>query len=174
MLCFYYPTPTGIELARPQEQLSTPAARRCRLPCVFKYNFSHCCCAICHSHAEFLVVSLSLSPVSSPRTVQRWRREYQGWDDRFLRSSWRPSSCQDIYMESVYSGESWTIYIKSLHACWPYLPSYRKANQFSLSDDFRPVSPSFGCCDCFNNLIVPCQLFPRKSRLFFLTYVRFQ
>ena len=29
-----------------------------------------------------------------------------------------------IYMEWVYSGESWTIYIKSLHACWLYLPSY--------------------------------------------------
>ena len=61
------------------------------------------------------------------------------------------------YMESVYSGESGTIYIKSQHACRPYLPSYRKANRFSLSDGFRPVSPSFGCFDCLNNLIVPCQ-----------------
>ena len=29
-------------------------------------------------------------------------------------------------MESVYSGESWTIYVKSLHKFWPYLPSFRK------------------------------------------------
>ena len=62
-----------------------------------------------------------------------------------------------IFTESVYSGESWTIYIKSQHACWSYLPSYRKANHFTLSDGFRPVSLSLGCCDCFNNLIVPCQ-----------------
>ena len=69
--CFYYPPPTGIELVRPLEQLSTPAARRCRLPCVSKYNSSHCCCAIYHSQAEFLVVSPSFLPVSSPKTLQR-------------------------------------------------------------------------------------------------------
>ena len=45
---------------------------------------------------------------------------------------------------------------------------HHTANRFSLSDDFRPVSPSFGCCGCFNNLIVPCQVFIRRSRLFFL------
>ena len=80
---------------------------------------------------------------------------------RAIGSSDRPGvrALLNIYMESVYSGESWTIYIKSQHACWPYLPSYRKTNHFSLSDGFRPFSPSFGCCDCFNNLIVPCQFF---------------
>ena len=41
-------------------------------------------------------------------------------------------------MESVNSGESWTIYIQSLQARWPYLPSFREANHFPLSDDFRP------------------------------------
>ena len=77
-------------------------------------------------------------------------------------------------MESVYSGESWTIYIKSQHACWPYLPSYRKTNHFSLSDGFRPFSPSFGCCDCFNNLIVPCQFLFVGLGFYFLTYVCYQ
>ena len=79
-----------------------------------------------------------------------------------------------IFTESVYSGESWTIYIKSQHACWPYLPSYRKTNHFSLSDGFRPFSPSFGCCDCFNNLIVPCQFLFVGLGFYFLTYVCYQ
>ena len=61
-----------------------------------------------------------------------------------------------IYMESVYSVDSWTIYIKSQHACWPFLPSYRKADHFSMSDGFRPFRPRFQCCGCFNNLIFPC------------------
>ena len=30
------------------------------------------------------------------------------------------------HMDSVYSGESWTINVKSLHKCWPHLPSFRK------------------------------------------------
>ena len=30
------------------------------------------------------------------------------------------------HTESVYSGEPWTIYVKTLHKCWPYLPSFRK------------------------------------------------
>ena len=89
---FSHPTPTGIELARPREHLFMPAARRCRLLCVFMYNFS---LLLCHRSlaGRFLVVSPSLSPLSSPRTLQWWRRGYQGWDDKFLRSPWRPSSC---------------------------------------------------------------------------------
>ena len=47
------------------------SARHCRLLCVFKYNFSHCCCAINHPQVGFLVVSPPLSPVSSPRNLQR-------------------------------------------------------------------------------------------------------
>ena len=70
--------------------------------------------------------------------------------------------------ESMSSGESWTIYIKSPHTCWSHLPSFRKANHFSLSDDFRSVSPSFGCCDCFNNLILACQFFYSLVSFFFL------
>ena len=35
---FYFPTPTGIELARPPVHLSTPAARCCRQPFVFGQN----------------------------------------------------------------------------------------------------------------------------------------
>ena len=63
---------TGIELARAQDDLFTPAARYCRLPCVFEYNFSHCCRVIYHSQAEFPVVTPPLSPMSSPRILQRW------------------------------------------------------------------------------------------------------
>ena len=91
----------------------------------------------------------------------------QGWDNRVLRSSRRPSSYQDIWSRCTLVNPG-LIYIKSLHACWPYFPSLRKANHFLLREDFRPVSPSFGCCNCFNNLIDPCQFFTRRSRLFFL------
>ena len=73
-------------------------------------------------------------------------------------------------MESVNSGEPWTVYIKSLHACWSYLASFRDANHSSLSDNCRPVSPSFGWCDRFNNLFLPCLLFYSVVSFFF--YVR--
>ena len=33
-----------------------------------------------------------------------------------------PTAVPTKTMESVNSGESWSIYVKSLHACWPYLP----------------------------------------------------
>ena len=68
---------------------------------VFRNTISptHCCCAVYHSQAEFLVVSPPLFPASSPRTLQRWPNGggYQGWDNRFLSSSRRPSSYQDIW-----------------------------------------------------------------------------
>ena len=88
-----------MDLARPQEHLSTPSARRCRLLCVLKYYYSQCCCAVYHSQAEFLVVSPPLSPASSPRTLQRWPNGggYRGWDNRFLSSPRRPSSYQGIW-----------------------------------------------------------------------------
>ena len=159
----------GIELTRPREHLSTPSARRCRLLCV-KYYFSHCRCAVYHSQTELLVASLPFSPVLSLRTLQRWPNggsTRQGWGNRFLKSSRRPSSYQEIWSRYT-SGGSWTIYIKSLHTRSPYFPSLRKANHFLLREDFRPVSPSYGCCDCLNNIIVPCGFLTRTSRLFFL------
>ena len=88
-----------------------------------------------------------------------------------ISSSDRPGvrALVNIHMKSVHSGESWTIYIKSQHACWPYLPSCRKANHFSLSDGFRPVSPSYGCdVTASITLSSPDSYFNRKSPLFFL------
>ena len=151
---FYYPPPTGVKLARPREHVSTPAARRCRLPCVFKHKLSYyCCCAIYHLQAEFLVVSPSCH-LRGPCSGGQMKRCARAGTIAF---SHRPGARAliKIYIQSVYSREPWTIYIKSLHACRPY-PSYRKANHFSLSDDFRQVSPTFGCRDFFNN-IVHCQ-----------------
>ena len=72
------------------------------------------------------------------------------------------------FLESMYSGECWTIFIKSQHVCWSYLPSSRKSNNFSLSDGFRPFSPSFGCCCCFKTLSFPASFCVRRSRIFFL------
>ena len=136
-----------------------PPARRCRLLCVFKHYYSHCCCAVHHSQAEFHVVSSPVSPVSSPRTLQRWPNGvgYQAGLGQQVFQIVPASKLLSRRVDSVYSGESWTIYIKSLHACWLYFPSLRKANHFLLREDFRPVSHSFGCCDYFNDLIVPCE-----------------
>ena len=69
---FIFPRHNGDQASPSREHISTPPARRCRLLCVSNCNFSHCCCAIYHSQAEFLVVSPPLSPVSSPRTLQWW------------------------------------------------------------------------------------------------------
>ena len=44
----------------------------------FKVLFPHCCCAIYHSQVEFHVVSPPLSPVSPPRTLQRWPVKWRG------------------------------------------------------------------------------------------------
>ena len=66
---------------------------------VFTCYLSHCYCAVYHSQAEFLEVSPPLSPASSPRTLLRWPNGggYQGWDNRFVSSSRRPSSYQDVW-----------------------------------------------------------------------------
>ena len=136
----------------------------CPLLCVFKYYFPHCRYTVYRLQAGFIVVSRSLSPVSPTSILQRWPVTWRG-----VLGLGQQSSYQDI--ESAYSGESWTIYIKSLHACWPYLISFRKANQFSLSDDFRPGSPSFWCFDCLVTSSSPTSVFIRWCRFCFL-YVR--
>ena len=155
----FSPAVIGIELARPPEYLSTPPARRCRLRCFFKYDFSHCCGTMYHSQAVFLMLPPPLSTASSPRSLQRWPdgRKKQRLDDTFLRPSRRPSSSRHIHgVRVIREILDYLDYTKSQHACWSY-KSCRKGNHFSLNDGFRPVSPPLGCCGCFNNLIVPYQ-----------------
>ena len=85
---------------RPIPSSGAPRPPRAVAACsVFEYYYSHSCCAVYHSQAEFLVVSPPLSPASSPRTLKRWPNggRHQGWDNEFLSSSRRPSSYQDMW-----------------------------------------------------------------------------
>ena len=113
------PAITGIELARPQEHLSTPPARRCRLLCVVNNYFSHCCCAVYHSQAEFLVVSPPFSPVSPPRTFQQWQNgiEYAAFDRIQIRHARQIASKGSLGFCSVvlYQGHT------SIHPQHPYI-----------------------------------------------------
>ena len=45
-------------------------------------------------------------------------------------------------------GESWTIYVKSLHKCWPYLPSFRKV----VPGQFYPIGLGFSFCTYVRHL----------------------
>ena len=155
---FYYPTPTGIVLAHPRDHLSTPAVHHRHLPRAFNYIFSHWCCTIYHAQESSLWCRRQSRQYHLRGPCSGGEGDTRAGTTGF---SDRPGvrALVKIYMEPVYSGESWTIDIESLHACLPILPSYAKANHFSLSDDFRPVSPSFGCGDCFKNRIVTCQFF---------------
>ena len=145
-------------IVRPREYLSAPPAV---VACtVFNYYFSHSCCAIYPLAGRTPCrVAATLTSVMSEdlAAVATWRR-VPGLG-RYVSQNVTASELLSRRMESVYSGESWTTYIKnSIYACWSYLPSYRKPTTSHRAMIFAQFRPRLGV-DCFNNFIVPCQFF---------------